>query len=226
MRKTKIVATLGPATESRERLRQLLEAGVDVIRLNFSHGDADGHRRSIRRIREAAEALDRPIAILQDLQGPKIRTGSLVGGGPVELIDGRRLVITTEQIEGTSERVSTGYAALPGDVAAGDTILVSDGELELEVETVSGCEVVCRVVHGGMLKERQGMNLPGVALSTPALTGKDRADLVVGLDGGVDYVALSFVRRPEDVAELRECMKAHGRVVPIIAKLEKPEAIA
>jgi pyruvate kinase len=204
-------------------VRRLVEAGVDVFRLNCSHGTHEEFGADIENIRRTSAELDRAVAILLDLQGPKIRTGALAGGVPVFLDEAERLVLTTEAVAGTKGRVSTTYEALAKDVRAGDRILVSDGLIELRVTEVRGGEVSCQVVHGGMLKEHQGINLPGVPLSTPALTEKDRRDLAWGLEAGVDYVALSFVRRPEDVAALAEAMGE--RRVPVIAKIEKPEAV-
>jgi pyruvate kinase len=226
MRRTKIVATIGPSSRTRERLEELALAGVDVARLNFSHGDHAQHQEVIESVRAIARRLDRPIALLQDLSGPKIRTGKLVGGGPVELVDGSRVVITTDEtIEGTAERISTTYDPLPRDVSAGDTILLDDGNLELRVIGTRGEEVECEVVHGGPLKANKGMNLPGVKLSTPALTEKDRKDLAFGLAQGVDYVALSFVRQAADVREVKALIASHGKATPVVAKIEKREAV-
>jgi pyruvate kinase len=227
MRRTKIVATVGPASRSAQVLERLIAAGVDVVRLNFSHGEAQEHIAVMRLARERAARMGRTIAILQDLCGPKIRTGRLAGGGPVELRDGARLRITTdERTEGTAERISTSYDLLPRDVRPGDRILMDDGNLELRVLTaVSDTEVDCEIVHGGLLKPNKGMNLPGVNLSTPALTAKDRADLAIGVANGVDYIALSFVRRAADLEEAKALVKSHGGTTPIIAKIEKREAI-
>jgi pyruvate kinase len=224
MTQTKIVATVGPASSSPEVLRRLIEAGVDVVRLNFSHGDHETHRGVIEAVRRIAAERRRSVALLQDLCGPKIRTGRVAGGG-VELPDGAPLVITTESVEGTAERISTTYAALPGDVSPGDTILLDDGSLELVVEGVAGEEVRTRVVHGGRLRSNKGMNLPGVKLSTPALTDKDRNDLRFGVEQGVDYVALSFVRSARDVLECQKLIAELGGDAPVIAKIEKREAI-
>lgn len=247
VRHTKIVCTLGPATSTEERIEALMRAGMDVARINFSHGTHDKHAATIERVRSVARRLDRPVAILQDLQGPKIRTGPLEDGKPVFLTDGHRFVLTTRPVTGTSKMVSTTYADLPNDVKRGDRILLSDGSIELRVTGVVKQDVICDVVHGGPLAEHQGINLPGVAISAPALTEKDRADLVFGVQQGVDYIALSFVRSPEDVVEAQDLVaetlrelpepcspsprKLHPsayaaeRAIPIIAKLEKPEAI-
>jgi pyruvate kinase len=227
MRRTKIVATIGPASRSPQALERLINAGVDVIRLNFSHGDAQEHLAAMRLARERAARVGRTIAVLQDLSGPKIRTGRLAGGGPVMLEDGARIVITTDEtIEGTAARISTSYDPLPRDVRPGDRILMDDGNLELRVAKIrSDTEVECEVVHGGLLKPNKGMNLPGVDLSTPALTAKDRADLAVGVANGVDYIALSFVRKAADVSEAKELVRSHGGTTPVIAKIEKREAI-
>lgn len=226
MRRTKIVATLGPASDSEETLRGLIRGGVDVVRLNFSHGSAEEHQARVERVRRLAAEEERAVAILQDLQGPKIRTGRLVGGGPVQLVEGASLTLTNEPLEGTVERVSTSYLALPDDVKAGDRILLDDGLLELRVVAVAGGEVRTEVMHGGPLGEHKGINLPGVAVSAPALGEKDLRDLALGLQMGVDYVALSFVRQAEDLRALRRAIEAAGSDTPIIAKLEKPEALA
>ncbi len=234
MRRTKIVCTIGPATNSQEQLEQLMRAGMNVARLNFSHGTQDEHAVVIERIRTISVHLGCPIAILQDLQGPKIRTGPLQGGQPVKLVDGATFTITTRPVEGSAQLVSTTYQQLPQDVKAGDRILLDDGLMELRVLDRNETEVHCVVVHGGLLKEHKGINLPGVAVSAPALTEKDRDDLKFGIKHGVDYVALSFVRKPEDVLEAKELIRQlqaekgdkHNVATPLIAKLEKPEAVA
>lgn len=234
MRRTKIVCTIGPATNSEEKLEQLMHAGMNVARLNFSHGTHEDHALVIERVRSVSARLGCSIAILQDLQGPKIRTGLLQDGQPVMLVAGTHVTITTRDIPGTAAVISTTYQPLPQDVKVGDRILLDDGLLELLVLGSSGTEVQCEVVHGGLLKEHKGINLPGVAVSAPALTEKDREDLRFGIMHGVDYVALSFVRKPADVVEAKQLIhqlqtefspKRHI-VVPLIAKLEKPEAIA
>jgi pyruvate kinase len=225
MRRTKIVATIGPASRDRAVLERLIAAGANVVRLNFSHGAHEEHLDVMKAVREISASLGRPIALLQDLSGPKIRTGN-VRGGAVELKDGARLVITTdESIEGTAERISTTYDPLPRDVAAGDKILLDDGNLELKVATTAGTGVECVVVHGGTLRSHKGMNLPGVRLSTPALTEKDRRDLAFGVANDVDYVALSFVRKAADVADVKALIRSLGGTQPVIAKIEKREAV-
>ncbi len=228
MRYTKIVCTIGPSVNTEEKLTQLIEAGMNVARLNFSHGTHEDHAASIAKIRRVASRLNRPVAILQDLQGPKIRTGWLTDHKPVELIEGNELVITTRDVPGDAREVNTTYDGLPGDVKAGDRILLDDGLLELRVERVSGEDVHTRVVHGGRLKEHKGINLPGVLVNTPSLTDKDRADLAFGIAQGVEYVALSFVRRAEDVALIKRALveiDPRAAKTPIIAKLEKPAAL-
>jgi pyruvate kinase len=223
-RQTKIVATLGPASWSEQGIEALIRAGVDVFRLNFSHGEQQQHGQVIERVRAIAARLGRQIALLQDLQGPKIRTGRLESG-PVELAEGSDVVITTRDLAGTAERFSTTYAGLPGDVRPGDTLLLDDGKLELEVLATDRQEVRARVVHGGPLGEHKGINLPGVRISSPSLTDKDRSDLAFGLERGVDYVALSFIRDAQEVHQAREYVEQLKKRVPLIVKLEKPEAI-
>lgn len=225
MRRTKIVATLGPASDTEERIRQLIEAGMDVARVNFSHGTHAEHAARIARIRAAAEAAGKPVAILQDLQGPKIRTGKLQDGAPVLLQDGEPFTITTTPIVGDLRRVSTTYQALPQDVRPGDRILLSDGNIELAVTAIRDTEVETTVVQGGSLREKQGINLPGTAVSISAITDKDREDLQFGLEQDVDFVAMSFVRRAADVQELKDLIKAAGKSTPVVAKIEKPQAL-
>jgi pyruvate kinase len=225
MRRTRIVATIGPASREPAVLERLLAAGVDVVRLNFSHGEHAEHLAVMRGVREIAARLGRSIALLQDLSGPKIRTGKVQGGG-IPLTEGARLRITTdESVLGTPERISTTYDPLPRDVSPGDRILLDDGNLELRVRAIEGEEVECEVVHGGLLRSNKGMNLPGVRLSTPALTEKDRRDLAFGVAQGVDYVALSFVRQAADLDETRALIRSLGGNAPLIAKIEKREAI-
>ncbi|MBM4226194.1 MAG: pyruvate kinase [Gammaproteobacteria bacterium] len=224
---TKILCTLGPASAGVARIRQLIDAGMDVARLNFSHGSHEAHRDTLTNLRTAAAASGEAIAVLQDLSGPKIRIGE-VQGGSVELEEGQKLVITTAEVMGTRHRVSTVYTALPSDVVAGDTILLDDGKIRLRVEGIENDEVITTVMNGGPLSSHKGMNLPGVKISAPALTDKDVEDLRFGLANGVDYVALSFVRAAEDVRHLRAVIAREspdGRRVPIVAKIEKGEAL-
>ena len=225
VRRAKIVCTIGPACDSEECIADLMRLGMDVARLNFSHGTHSEHARRIQRIRKAAHKLKRTICILQDMQGPKIRTGRLQGGGPVELKPGSLLTITTRQVPGTTTLVSTDFSGLPREVEPGARVLLSDGRIELEVRAVRGEEVECEVRNGGMLAEHQGINLPGAAVAIPALTEKDKLDLQFGLKHGVDAVALSFVRSADDIRMAREMMREFGKSVPIVAKLEKPQAI-
>jgi pyruvate kinase len=225
MRRTKIVATVGPASRDLPVLERLIQSGVNVVRLNFSHGDYEQHLAVLESVRKIAARLDSPIAVLQDLSGPTIRTGRVQGNG-ITLEDGAQVTITTDEtIEGTPALISTTYDPLPRYVSPGDRILLDDGHLELKVVKASGEQVECLVVHGGLLKSNKGMNLPGVPLSTPALTEKDRRDLDFGLRHGVDYIALSFVRRATDVEEVKAIIQAHGATTPVIAKIEKREAV-
>jgi pyruvate kinase len=224
-RHSKIVCTIGPACRSPRLIGRLLHAGMDVARLNFSHGTHDEHAHTIVQLRAASRELKKTIAILADLQGPKIRTGVLAGEGPVLLRAGHKFVITTARVLGDSTRVSTTFRPLPKEVHRGDRILLSDGLIELRVERVRGGDVICEVVNGGALGEHKGINLPGVELRVPAVTQKDRQDLAFALKQGADYIAVSFVRRPEDVLLAKSLIRRWGKDTPIIAKLEKPEAI-
>jgi pyruvate kinase len=224
-RHSKIVCTIGPASRDPRILKRLLEAGMDVARMNFSHGSHAEHLNCIQLLRATAHKLGKTIAILADLQGPKIRTGALAGGVPVTLRAGQNFTITTRKILGDSTRVSTIFLPLPREVHRGDRILLSDGLIELRVESVRLKDVNCRVVNGGALGEHKGINLPGVKLRVPALTPKDKADLKFALAQGADYIAVSFVRRPEDVLLAKRLIRQAGKETPVIAKLEKPEAI-
>src|SRR2546426_973989 len=224
-RHSKIVCTIGPASRTPRMIDRLLSAGMDVARLNFSHGTHEEHAKNISMLRAAAIEHEKPIAILADLQGPKIRTGALAGGGPVMLRAGERFTITTAKVLGDSTRVSTTFPGLPREVHPGDRILLSDGLIELRVEQVRERQVICEIVNGGALGQHKGINLPGLKLRVPALTPKDRADLAFALKHGANYVAVSFVRRPEDVPLARQLIRRAGKDTPIIAKLEKPEAI-
>jgi pyruvate kinase len=225
MRKAKIVATLGPASRAPDRLRELIVAGMNVARVNMSHGTQESHAETIHTVRAIAAELNRPIAILLDLCGPKIRTGLLKDHQPIHLQTGQQLTITTRDVAGDSSIISTGYAHLPQDVKPGDRILLADGLIELRVEQAGQTDILCRVINGGELGEHKGINVPGVKLSAPSLTEKDRADLSFGLQQQVDYVALSFVRSSRDCIGAKTLIEFLGADVPLIAKIEKREAL-
>jgi pyruvate kinase len=225
VRSTKIVCTLGPATDTPERARALVEAGMDVARLNFSHGSHAEHGRRFHEVRQAATAANRNVAVLADLQGPKIRLGRFAEG-PVVWATGERVRITVEDVPGTHDRVSTTYKSLADDVRPGDRLLVDDGNVALiAVDIENGTDVVCDVTEGGPVSDNKGLSLPGVSVSVPPMSEKDAEDLEFALRLGVDYVALSFVRAPEDVKLVHRVMDSVGIRVPVIAKLEKPEAV-
>jgi pyruvate kinase len=226
LRRTKIVATIGPATSSPEVLRELIEAGATTLRLNFSHGTHDDHQRNIRLIRQVSFELNQPVGILQDLQGPKIRLGRFENGS-ITLEKGDPYVLTSRIQPGTQEVSCVTYELLADEVPEGATILLDDGRVEMKVERVDSVnrELHCRIVVGGVLSNNKGVNFPGVYLSIRALTDKDKADLMFGLDQGVDWVALSFVRNPQDMLEIKELIASAGKNVPVIAKIEKHEAI-
>jgi pyruvate kinase len=226
LRRTKIVATVGPAIASPEMMRAVIEAGATTLRLNFSHGTHEDHKQSIRLIRQLSYELDRPVGILQDLQGPKIRLGKFPDG-PIVLKNGDRFTLTSNDIPGSQTASSVTYETLAEEVPSGATIMLDDGRVEMKVEAVDLAEraLHCRVVVGGPLSNSKGVNFPGVYLSIKALTDKDRRDLVFGLDQGVDWIALSFVRNPDDIREIKEIIAAAGKSVPVIAKIEKHEAI-
>ncbi|MBE9164629.1 MULTISPECIES: pyruvate kinase [Microcoleaceae] len=226
LRRTKIVATIGPATSNPQVLRNLIEAGATTLRLNFSHGTEEDHQRSIRLIRQTSFELNQPVAILQDLQGPKIRLGRFETGS-ITVKNGDSFILTSRPVVGTELISSVTYETLASEVPEGATILLDDGKVEMRVEKVDrgGGELFCRVVVGGPLSNHKGVNFPGVYLSIKALTDKDRKDLMFGLDQGVDWVALSFVRNPQDMLEIKELIASAGKQVPVIAKIEKHEAI-
>ncbi len=226
MARAKIVATIGPASCTPEVLRTLLTSGVNVARINMSHGTHDGHAEVIRLLRQLAGELHQPLAILLDLCGPKIRTGRLIGGEPVLLVTGNRIVITPEDIPGNAERISCSYSSLAYDAKPGDRILIDDGLIELSVTAIHGSDVECLILNGGVLGERKGINLPSIPTSLPSLTDKDRDDLRFGLAQGVDYVALSFVRSAEDCRQCKNYIVELGGGTPLIAKIEKPEALS
>lgn len=223
-RKTKIVATLGPATSSPEMIAQLMNAGVDVFRLNYSHGDRVATQCIINSIRTVSEKVGRHVGVLADLQGPKIRTG-IMSNGAMTLIKGQYVTITTEDVVGERGVIPTSYASLPNDVRNGSRILLDDGLMELRVVSVERHNVRCHVISGGVLKNHKGINLPGTIVSEPSLTDKDLSDLDSALEAGVDFVALSFVRTAEDVDRLKRIIYSKGKDTPVIAKIEKPEAL-
>lgn len=224
MRRAKILATLGPASDSEAVIRALLAAGANAFRLNFSHGTKEEHRRRLEAVRRIAAEMDMPAAIVQDLPGPKLRTGRFPGGA-VTLNAGDEIWLTPGAGEGTAERIPVSYPHLAEDIPPGSRILMDDGKIELQALGAEGSELRCRVVNGGALSDRKGVNFPDVGLRLPAMTEEDRANLAFGLSIGVDYVALSFVRRAGDVQEARRLIAEHGQNTPLIAKIEKPQAL-
>ncbi|MEO1690087.1 MAG: pyruvate kinase [Cyanobacteria bacterium J06631_6] len=225
-RRTKIVATVGPATLKPDTLRQLIKAGATTLRINFSHGTQQDHQKAIRLIRQTAFELDQPVGILQDLQGPKIRLGKFAAG-KIHLKKGDRYILTSRSVECNQEIGSISYQRLAEEVPANATILLDDGKVEMQVESIDQAnqDLHCRVVVGGALSSNKGVNFPGVCLSVKALTQKDREDLMFGLDQGVDWIALSFVRNPQDILEIKDLISSAGKSIPVIAKIEKHEAI-
>ncbi len=224
MRRAKIVCTLGPAVESIEKITELIDAGMNMARLNLSHGSHDEHQKRLDLVRAAAKKANKAVAILVDLQGPKIRLGKF-SSGPHELSRGDTFTITTDDIAGTKDKVSTTYKGLPGDCKAGDTIMIDDGKVSVQVVQVKGSDVITKVIQPGMVSNNKGINLPGVAVSLPALSEKDIADLRWGLKAGVDFIALSFVRNAADIKDIHKIMDEVGVKVPVIAKIEKPQAV-
>ena len=224
MRRAKIVCTLGPAVESPEKVRELIAAGMNMARLNLSHGGYEEHQNRLDQVRAAAAEAGVPIAILVDLQGPKIRLARFKDG-PHDLSRGDVFTITTDEVEGTKERVGTTYKGLPGDCKAGDRILIDDGKVTVEVTAVKGNDVVTKVIEPGAVSNNKGINLPGVAVSVPALSEKDIDDLRWGLKAGADFIALSFVRSADDIKDVHRIMDEEGIRVPVIAKIEKPQAV-
>ena len=226
-RRAKIVATIGPASQNEQTIRELIQAGVNVTRINFSHGEYQDHAQSIQHIRRISQQLNQPVTILQDLQGPKIRTGKLKNG-QVELKTGQTFSLTTTDVSGDDKSVSVDYPDLPSSVKPGGRILLDDGNLELVVKSTGVDSVETEVVLGGLLKPHKGVNLPGASLNIQSLTEKDKADLAFGLEQGIDAVALSFVKTAQDIARLRQeivCLNPDQADIPIIAKLERPEAL-
>jgi len=224
MRRAKIVCTLGPAVESPEKVRELIAAGMNMARLNLSHGSYEEHQSRLDQVRAAAAEAGVPIAILVDLQGPKIRLARFKDG-PHDLARGDVFTITTDDVEGTKDRVGTTYQGLPGDCKAGDRILIDDGKVTVEVTAVKGNDVITKVIEPGAVSNNKGINLPGVAVSVPALSEKDMDDLRWGLRAGADFIALSFVRSADDIKDVHRIMDEEGIRVPVIAKIEKPQAV-
>jgi pyruvate kinase len=224
MKNTKLVCTLGPSSEDIDTIRALVLAGMNVARLNFSHGSHEEHSAKLQKVKSVAEELNQAVAVLQDISGPKIRLGTIIDE-PIILKQGDQFVLTSEDVEGNSEKVSVNYKSIPGLVKKGDIILLADGLLQLEVLSNNISDVVTKVIVGGELRSHKGVNLPTRSIGIDILSEKDKADLRFGLRSGVDLVALSFVRCADDATEAREIMKQEGRVVPLIAKIEKPEAV-
>ena len=225
MRKTKIVCTIGPSSESFQNITDLIKAGMNVARLNFSHGDFNEHGGRIQTIRQASEQLGATVAILLDTKGPEIRTGMLEAE-PVELVQGEQIVLTTEAILGTRDRLSVTYKNITNDVNQGSTILIDDGLIELKVLDKSETEIRCIIVNGGTIKSKRGVNVPGVAISLPGITPKDEKDIIFGIEQGVDFIAASFVRKANDVLEIRELLKKHNAYhIQIISKIENQQGV-
>lgn len=224
MRRAKIVCTLGPATDTQERMEELIRAGLDVARFNMSHGSHEEHARRLVEARAASKAVGKTIGLLADLQGPKIRLGRFAEG-PVELVEGQTFTITIEDILGNAERCGTTFKGLPGDVRPGDTILIDDGRVQLEAVSVTDTDVVTKVVVPGPVSNNKGINLPGVAVNVPALSEKDEDDLRFALRNNFDLIALSFVRTGADVNRVHEIMAEEGLTLPVVAKIEKPQAV-
>ncbi|CAM3404720.1 MULTISPECIES: pyruvate kinase [Saccharibacillus] len=225
MRKTKIVCTIGPASESLENTKKLIMAGMNVARMNFSHGDFEEHGNRVKNIRQACQELGKSVALLLDTKGPEIRTGK-IAVEPLDLVEDEFITLTTEEIAGDKDRLSVSYVDLPKDVSVGSTILIDDGLIGLTVTEVAGTEIKCRIVNGGQIKSRKGVNVPGVSISLPGITEKDTNDIVFGIQQGVDFIAASFVRKASDVLEIRELLKKHdAEHIQIISKIENQEGV-
>lgn len=225
MRKTKIVCTIGPSSESLENIKKLILAGMNVARLNFSHGDFEEHGGRIKNIRQASEELGKSVAILLDTKGPEIRTGKLKEE-PIELEQDEFITLTTEEILGDKDRLSVTYSDLPGDVEVGSTILIDDGLIGLSVVEIQGTEIKCRIVNGGTIKSKKGVNVPGVNISLPGITEKDANDIKFGIESGVDFIAASFVRKAGDVLEIRQLLEKNNAThIQIISKIENQQGI-
>lgn len=225
MKRTKMVCTLGPASETKDVLTKLISSGMNVARLNFSHGDHEEHGRRIALVKEVRKELSIPVALMLDTKGPEIRTGDLKDG-KVELTEGESIILTTESIPGDSKRISVSYKNLPEDVKAGNKILIDDGLIELTVERIEGTEIYCKIDNGGTLGSKKSINIPNVVINLPGLTEKDKEDLIFGIDQGIDFIAASFVRKPEDVFDIRSVLESNGgEHVQIISKIENREGV-
>ena len=225
MKKTKIVCTMGPQEENIELVKQLIEAGMDVARFNFSHGTHEEQLARMNVIRQAREETGKPIAMLLDTKGPEIRTGLLNDGQKVELVTGNDIILACEDCVGTAERVSISYRDLCKEVGPGTTILVDDGLMELEVKEVNGTDIVCRIKNGGMLAEKKGCNVPGVSIGLPAVTEQDIDDILWGIENGFDIIAASFIRNADAVREIKQLVREHGSTIPVYSKIECSEAL-
>ncbi len=226
MKKTKIICTMGPTTNDREVMKKLAENGMDIARFNFSHGSHEEQKQRMDMLKSVREEVGHPIAILLDTKGPEIRTGLLKGGNKVMLEEGQKFILTTEEIEGTNEKVSITYDGLVEDVEIGKHILIDDGLIELEVKNITNIEIICTVINGGELGQRKGVNVPNVPVRLPALTQKDREDIIFGVEQGVDFIAASFVRSAEGILEIKALLKeCNAPYIPIIAKIENGEGI-
>ena len=225
LRKTKIICTIGPASESEETLRKMMLAGMNVARLNFSHGLHEEHKEKIDRIKKLRSELDLPVAILLDTKGPEIRTGKLVDGA-AKLVAGNEVVLTTEEIVGNDKRISVTYENLPKNLTKGDTLMLDDGLIELEVTSVKGTEITCEIIAGETLKNSKSLNVPGVAIDMPYMNEKDRGDILFGIENDVDFIALSFVRTAQDVKDVRWFLQANGSYnIELISKIENTEGV-
>lgn len=226
MKRTKIICTMGPNTDDEEMMRKLAKAGMDIARFNFSHGDHEEQKTRMDLLKKVRKELKLPIAILLDTKGPEIRTGILEGGQKVYLEEGSQFTLTTEQIEGNNTRCSQTYKDLPKDVKAGDTILIDDGLIQLTVEEITDTDVVCRVVNGGELGQKKGINVPNVEVKLPAITEQDKNDILFGIEQGIDFIAASFVRNAEAIKEIKELLRANGgERIDVIAKIENAEGV-
>ena len=226
MKKTKIICTMGPNTNDRELMKKLVENGMDIARFNFSHGDHEEQKNRMDMLKAIREEAGKPIAILLDTKGPEIRTGVIKDDKKVTLVEGQKFTLTTKEVEGDANRVSITYEGLVEDVEIGKKILIDDGLIELEVKNITDTDIICRVINGGELGQKKGVNVPNVPVRLPALTEKDRQDIIFGVEQGVDFIAASFVRSAEGVLEIKALLKECGAPhLPVIAKIENAEGI-